>query len=97
VSYSRWGGGSRWYTFWACQDEVTENRETCLFEICPVVSFTAAGLRADIEACLDQVAILESGKGAVSDTEREELRGYIMEFLADVDCRYPEVAKVNGD
>lgn len=91
MAYSRWLG-SRWYTFWACQDDATENRDTAIFEICTSLSFLAREIRADIEACLDRaVATEREGSGcSVSDEERTELKSYILEFLADVDKAYPE-------
>lgn len=92
MSYSRWGA-SRWYTFWACQDERTENRETARFMVCPFASFTAAELRADIEGCLDRAMQAEAAEvdeitPPVTEADREELRGYMLAFLADVDTKY---------
>ena len=91
MSYSRWIG-SRWYTYWACQDDATENRDTAIFEICAGVSFTAAELRADIKTCVDLAVTEERTRSGscVSDEERQELQGYMLEFLADVDAIYPE-------
>ncbi len=87
MSYSRWGA-SRWYTFWANQEN--ENRDTALFEACPVAEFTAAELRADIQQCIDVAKQAEQTRfGDVSSEECEELRGYMTEFLADVDAAYP--------
>ena len=88
MSYSRWGE-SRWYTFWACQEEETENRDTSLFEICTVASFAASELRADIDACLAKAVAAEQVRGMVADDEIEELRGYMLEFLDAVDNAYP--------
>jgi hypothetical protein len=87
VSYSRWGN-SRWYTFWCvAQGDVVENRDNARFEICgekPDIWFAAAQLREDMDACIRKVA------GAVECTpaELEELRGYMRDFLEDVDRRY---------
>ncbi len=92
MSYSRWGE-SRWYTFWACQDDATENRDTAIFEICADASFTAAELRADIKTCVDLAAATEELRHdgpRVPDQERQELQGYMADFLADVDEVYPE-------
>lgn len=89
MSYSRWGA-SRWYTFWACQDSATEDRDTSIFEICAIASFTAAKLRADIDKCLDTACAKERKQSIISDDDRKELRGYISEFLAEVDKAYPE-------
>ncbi len=91
MSYSRWGE-SRWYTFWACQDDATENRDTAIFEICAGVSFTATELRADIKTCVDLAITKERTRSgsSVPDEERQELQGYMADFLADVDEVYPE-------
>ena len=91
MSYSRWGA-SRWYTFWANQEN--ENRDTALFEICPVAEFTAAELRADIQQCIDVAKQAEQTRflgriGDVSAEECAELRGYMTEFLVEMDAVYP--------
>lgn len=84
MSYSRWSG-SRWYTFWACQDG-RETRDSALFEICTVATFTAAELRDDIEACVSKAKEKEAASTLcpVTDNECAELRGYMEEFLAEV-------------
>ena len=89
MAYSRWGG-SRWYTYWAGQ-AATKTRDTALFEICDVATFRADELRADIDKCLELVAGVEQSKGFdVMASQLEELRGYMLKFLADVDKQYPE-------
>jgi len=90
MAYSRWGS-SRWYTFWAGQDIATENRDTARFKVGFVAAFTAAELQSDIEHCLTIVMEKEESqfRSLVSDEEREELRGYMLKFLADVDKAYP--------
>ena len=85
MSYSRWSN-SDWYTFWCCQDDKTENRDTALFEIMCVATFTAKELRQDVESCLDQACDPNIHLGPVS---REQLEGFVVEFLADVDAKYP--------
>ncbi len=95
MSYSRWGG-SRWYTFWAGRDDATENRESALFEICSITTFTAAEIRADIQRCLTIAVKKEQQRhqlAGVDHDEREELREYMREFLAAVDREYPEGVK----
>lgn len=87
ISDSRWGS-SRWHTFWVAQDAETHNRDTALFEISGVATFTAAELRADMRYCLADVVTL-SLPSPVSLAETEELRRYMVEFLADVDEAYP--------
>lgn len=81
MSYSRWGG-SEWYTFWHAQAEETENRDTAIFDICGVATFTAKQLREHLPACLDVVK-------KVQDGDLDELTGYIQDFLHDVDREYP--------
>ncbi len=54
MSYSRWIT-SDWYTFWCTQDESTENRDTAIFEICTVASFTAEQLRKHLDDCMEHV------------------------------------------
>lgn len=90
MSYSRWGA-SRWYTYWACQDKETENRETAIFQVCPAASFTAAELRRNLDMCVSTVINSEpiGTHGHVTDAERDELAGYMYEFLADVKEAYP--------
>lgn len=83
MSYSRWGG-SDWYTYWQVQDKATEDRDTAIFTICAVTSFTAKELRDDMDACMEKVAA-EDTAGDI-----DELRGYAREFLADIDSEYPE-------
>jgi len=87
MSYSRWGQ-SKWYTYWMCQDPTTENRETAIFNICAIASFTAKQLRTDIKQCLN-VAMNKEFGDSIRVAEREELRGYIEEFLTAVDEKYP--------
>jgi len=87
--YSRWGP-SRWYTFWANRDD--ETRDNALFEVCSIVTFTAAELRDKREWCLREtkrLAELQSG-WPVKDEEFDELRGYMLNFVADVDTHYLE-------
>jgi len=86
MSYSRWIN-SVWYTYWMCQNKETENRQTALFNISGVATFTAQQLRDDIEHCLD-VAMKCNLLGR--DDDKEELHSYMLEFLADVDKTYPE-------
>lgn len=84
MSYSRWGsrGSGNWYTYWCAQDKGTENRDTALFDICAVARFTAKQLRENIDDCMAEVR--ERDK----EGDLNELRVYVSEFLADVDCKY---------
>ena len=82
MSYSRWSN-SDWYTYWMCQPRETENRDSSIFEICGIKSFTAKEIRDDIKSCLLQVENLEHSNDLI------ELEGYMLEFLQDVDEEYP--------
>ncbi len=88
MSYSRWGG-SHWYTYWHAQDKETENRDTAIFEICTVASFTAKELRDDVEQCI-LAAMKKDIVGEMRNGLDDELRGYMEQFLADVDEAYPD-------
>ncbi len=92
MSYSRWGsrGSGHWYTYWCVQDKETENRDTAIFDICTVVSFTAKQLRDDMDGCMDEVRKRDS------TGDIEELRQYATEFLADVDRVYPVTKSYQG-
>ena len=96
MSYSRWTN-SDWYTFWCVQDDATENRDTALFEIMCCATFTAKQLRDDLQLCLDQACDV-SMAGRTMETNpslldrpisREQLEGFVAEFLGDVDRKYP--------
>ena len=90
MSYSRFGD-SVFYTFWRVASQgVTETRDNAMFEICPIVMFRAAELRSDMAACLEKVRTKELYSGGLpDDRDIEELAGYMREFLADVDEKYP--------
>ena len=80
MSYSRWGssGSGHWYTYWCAQPDETENRDTAIFEICAVASFTAKQLRDNLSSCMAKVRKIDS-EGDIS-----ELCKYIAEFLYDI-------------
>lgn len=82
MSYSRWCS-SHWYTFWRTQPDETENRNTAIFEICGVASFTAKQLRTNLQNCIKQV------KKVDDEGDIDELLIYINDFLLDVDNDYP--------
>lgn len=91
MSYSRWGA-SVWYTYWCSRPGKSwENRNNATFSICGVCDFEAARMRKDIEGCLDE-AMQKAGPERTA-SEREELRGYMKEFLADVNDKYPRRSK----
>jgi len=87
MSYSRWSN-SRWYTFWCVhpRDQI-ETRASAIFEVCDVRQFNAAELRKDIDQCVEQACAISGGD--VSKEEAAELKSYMLDFLQDVDGRYP--------
>ena len=87
MSYSRWGsrGSGHWYTYWCVQDESTENRETAIFDVYSVCSFTAGELRNDMDSCMAKAKELSP------DGDTDELLIYANEFLADINESHPEI------
>jgi hypothetical protein len=91
LSYSRWSN-SRWYTFWCVQPrDQKETRASALFEVCGIHQFNAAELRKNLDMCAELAASKEKGD-PVTKEELEELKGYMRDFLADVDEKYPKAA-----
>jgi hypothetical protein len=99
MSYSRWSN-SCWYTYWCCPengDGFNENRNNAIFEICGCARFTAKELRDDIDACMAKVIaqVLANKHSNIRQFKThqtvliEELKGYVAEFLAEVDLEYP--------
>lgn len=97
MSYSRWGD-SVWYTYWSTHrkggNSGDETRDNATFEVCTVGSFTAAELREDIEQCVNRAMEAHNKQCAdhfrADEADRNELREYMREFLADVEERYPK-------
>lgn len=89
MSYSRWSN-SRWYTFWKTQSEPTNhnNAQFCVCEPEEETIFLAAEIRKNVDACIARLKDSRPGHDASQD-ELQELRGYMLEFLADIDARYP--------
>ena len=88
MSYSRWGsrGSGYWYTYWHVHpSNEEETRDTALFDICTICMFVAKDLRDDIESCINVVAHTDPQAGS---DKLEELKGYMLEFLEDVDKEY---------
>lgn len=93
MSYSRWGG-SYWYTYWSSLPRgVDETRDSAAFEICTVATFTAKQIRDDINACLAEVTKRchddENMRQKPKTADMMELRQYMIEFVNDIDRRYP--------
>lgn len=97
MNYSRWGN-SFWYTFFRSHiNRRGSPRDTALFQIHDVCKFPASVLRNNLEWCLGQVErkFNSSPPEIYRPTRRqmEELRGYIAQFLIDVNKKYPKPKK----
>lgn len=91
MSYSRWSN-SRWYTFWHVRDrDQIENGTNAKFTVmdscgdCDEFTFRAAEIRKNVNDCVRRV----TDKNPATTDEAAELSGYMLEFLNDVDHRYP--------
>ena len=92
MSYSRYSG-SVWYTFWAVAPYgVAEDRDNALFEICEVLQVTAGQIRQDVDAAV-KLVVDSPYCPFIGPDDVAELRAYMLEFLADVDKKYPEPGK----
>lgn len=89
MSYSRWLN-SYWYTYWQYRGD--ENRDNAMFAICTIETFTAKQIRDDIDWCLAQVTKSccerKEFKRQPTTSEMAELRGYMLEFLDDIEQEY---------
>lgn len=86
MSYSRWSN-SRWYTYWlaSSQPENHNSATLCVDDFDKPCYIEAARIRKDVDSCVREVV---DKQGGTSD-EAEELKGYMLRFLADVDREYP--------
>jgi len=83
MSYSRWSN-STWYTYW--QTSYTSLKELQVFDVCAIKAFKYKELKDDLEGCLDQIKKLStSAANIASDKEMEELKGYMLTFISDVE------------
>ena len=73
-----------------CQDSETENRDTAIFDVFSVKSFTAKELRDDMGGCMATV------RKIAPEGDTDELRTYAGEFLVDVDGAYPSNTRITG-
>lgn len=92
MSYSRWLE-SYWYTYWCVKmkDEI-ETRDNAMFEVCAIACFTAHELRTDMESCIKRALLAcENNTFQPIESEIDDLREFMKEFLADVDEKYPAV------
>ena len=110
MSYSRWSN-STWYTYWHCGEEKDRHvMDKQLFDVCGVMMFTYKELAEDLDGCIARLKhhIENHDKEArenmfcmdsVTDEELEELKGYMKEFMEDVqadlgDPLYEDLKKV---
>ncbi len=91
MAYSRWGG-SIWYTFNCGSDATTKEEE--VFEICLVAQFTYSQLKESLDYCLNKAVELENERYKegyqVTEEEKEELKGYMLQFLDDMEEEYKD-------
>lgn len=80
MSYSRWSNSS-WYTYY-CASESLE-RDEQLFDVCAIKAFTYRDLKDNLQGCLDGLKA-DQCKDA-TQKELEELKGYMLEFIDDVE------------
>lgn len=92
MSYSRWSN-SRFYTYWRCNGKQEDIRDNQVLDVDCEHVFTYPELKADIEKCLDIAATptynkLNLGWQVPIEKLREELRGYMNEFIHDMENVY---------
>jgi len=78
MSYSRWSN-SVWYTYWSAQSGDT--RDTQVFQVCGERSFTYKELKESLDACAECFSV-----NGYNDKAIEELKGYMREFIRDVEA-----------
>jgi len=96
MSYSRWGPGSYWYTYFSVSD--SETRAGQVFMVCGVRGFTYEDLQKDIDACLQKCKEECELSEEKAPELLKELRGYMLEFMDDVinDKEIDEMEEVNA-
>lgn len=80
MAYSRWTN-SRWYTIYLASGQKEKSKQ--IFYIFGVTHFTYAQLMENLEGCLQDTA--NKCDSIPEHKELEELRGYMCEFLKDVE------------
>lgn len=96
MAYSRWSN-SDWYTFWVWMggDDGTKPDDEW-FDVCNVRSFSYRMLKDDIDDCIERVkdAVNQSDyapeykERLLTQESLDELRGYMHQFIADVEEEY---------
>ena len=87
MSYSRFGPGCKWYTYWSgIRDGMEDNRENQVFVVTgsKVTEFTYKELSENINKCLLEVFEKEGHE------EIDNLKGDMIWFLNDMKKRFPE-------
>jgi len=96
MSYSRWSN-SRWYTFWHASSGKTKN--TQIFEICDVASFTYKDLKENAQKCVGKVMQMLGRRNIrnkadpITEAEKIELLRYMQAFIEDVEMEFKKGKK----
>ena len=89
MSYSRWLT-SRWYVFWSSDSGDTKDSQ--ILEICLDGQVTYKELAENFEENLELIIERENNESdenhQVTEKEKEELRGYFLAFMKDVEEEY---------
>jgi len=98
MSYSRWSN-SIWYTFWtvtpkSCIPPEGLNPEDEQFCVDCELEFSYKSLKKDMLKCLNNVRShyefkMDNDENLPSDADYDELKGYMQEFIKDVEEEYP--------
>lgn len=97
MSYSRWSD-SNWYTFWYSDSgpKRIEQELACWYagtEATPTVKFG----NGDVNKLLASVREQMGAEAAdVTDADWAELKGYVREWVAEVEAEYPKRGKERG-
>ena len=87
MSYSRWSN-SVWYTYYACSYSYEMDDQA--FDVCAVRCFTYGELKEDWKtngpALLASLSKIKKLCPEATEEELQELRGYMLEFIDDVEC-----------
>lgn len=91
MSYSRWGD-SRWYTYWRGEDNSPLEEQVFQVDTLFTMGFIPyVEMKADFEAAVARFvkeAIAQEEEYAPDAEEIVELRGYMREFMAEVEAEF---------
>jgi len=86
MSYSRWSN-SCWYTYYCVT--YSDKRDDQIFMVCAITSFTYGELKKDLSECINKVQKMtrkiKSPAKNYTKKEFDELKGYILEFIDDIE------------